>query len=405
MFEFLGVTSCWPIKALGDFLNINTNSGIDIDNFDTYQMLGVKSRGGGIVIRRSEDGFELTMKRYQVASSGQLMWCKVDTKNGAFGVTLKDHENALASQNMCLADINTDLCLPNFLQLFFRFPAVYNKLTNASLGTTNRQYLKPQELLSKVRLHLPPIEEQKHIIAKIESMMARIEVARKLRAEAMEEVESLVGTAVLRFFAQDKENGWSEGKIGDFVLDDLYGTSEKTTDDETGTPILRMGNIQHGRLDTSDLKYLHLNEKDREKLLLRKGDILVNRTNSAELVGKCAVFELEEEYAFASYLIRLRFNTERANPKLVAAYINSPIGRTYMFSERKQMTGQANVNAKKLKAMPIPLPPISEQRRIVTYLHSLQAKVDKLKKLQVETGKELEELVPSILDKAFKGEL
>jgi type I restriction enzyme S subunit len=361
VFEFLGVTSGWPIKALGDFLNINTNSEIDIDNFDTYQMLGVKSRGGGIVIRRSEDGFELTMKRYQVASSGQLMWCKVDTKNGAFGVTLKDHENALASQNMCLADINTDLCLPNFLQLFFRFPAVYNKLTNASLGTTNRQYLKPQELLSKVRLHLAPIEEQKHIIAKIESMMARIEVARKLRAEAMEEVESLVGTAVLRFFAQDKENGWSEGKIGDYVLDDLYGTSEKTTDDETGTPILRMGNIQHGRLDTPDLKYLHLNEKDREKLLLRKGDIL--------------------------------------------AYINSPIGRTYMFSERKQMTGQANVNAKKLKAMPIPLPPISEQRRIVTYLHSLQAKVDELKRLHAETEKELEELVPSILDKAFKGEL
>jgi len=83
-----------------------------------------------------------------------------------------------------------------------------------------------------------------------------------------------------------------------------------------------MGNIQHGRPDTSDLKYLHLNEKDRKKLLLRKGDILVNRTNSAELVGKCAVFELEEKYAFASYLIRLCFNTERANPKLVALRIS-----------------------------------------------------------------------------------
>jgi type I restriction enzyme S subunit len=76
-----------------------------------------------------------------------------------------------------------------------------------------------------------------------------------------------------------------------------------------------------------------------------------------------------------------------------------------MFSERKQMTGQANVNAKKLKAMPIPLPSISEQRRIVTYLDSLQAKVDELKGLQAETEKEIEELVPSILDKAFKGEL
>ncbi|MCK4397961.1 MAG: restriction endonuclease subunit S [Methanophagales archaeon] len=69
------------------------------------------------------------------------------------------------------------------------------------------------------------------------------------------------------------------------------------------------------------------------------------------------------------------------------------------------MTGQANVNAKKLKAMPIPRPPISEQRRIVTYLDSLQAKVDELKRIQAETEKELEEFVQSILDKAFKGEL
>src|SRR3989304_623944 len=106
-----------------------------------------------------------------------------------------------------------------------------------------------------------------------------------------------------------------------------------------------MGNIQRGRLDLRNLKYLHLNGKDRKKLLLERGDILVNRTNSAELVGKCAVFDLEGEYGFASYLIRLRVERTRAEPRLLAYYINSPIGRAYMFNERKQMTGQANVNA------------------------------------------------------------
>ena len=184
-----------------------------------------------------------------------------------------------------------------------------------------------------------------------------------------------------------------------------YGTSEKASDDNSGTPIFRMGNIQSGRLDLGDLRYLHLNDKDRARLLLKKGDILVNRTNSAELVGKCAVFDLEGEYSFASYLIRIRLDKDRAEPRLVASFINSPTGRAYMFSERKQMTGQANVNATKLKSLPIALPSLQEQRRIVAYLVGLQAKMEMLKEVQAQTSTELDALMPSILDKAFKGEL
>jgi hypothetical protein len=169
--------------------------------------------------------------------------------------------------------------------------------------------------------------------------------------------------------------------------------------------LLRMGNIQNGRLDLRNLKYLHIADKDRAKFVLKRGDVLVNRTNSAELVGKCAVFDLERDFAFASYLIRLRLDTDKADPRLVASYINSPAGRAYMFSERKQMTGQANVNAIKLKALPIALPALPEQRRIVAELDALQTEVDALKRLQAETAAELDALLPSILDKAFKGEL
>jgi type I restriction enzyme, S subunit len=169
--------------------------------------------------------------------------------------------------------------------------------------------------------------------------------------------------------------------------------------------VLRMGNIQGGRLDLRDLKYLHVAEKDRAKLILKRGDVLVNRRNSAELVGKCAVFDMQGEFAFASYLIRLRLDIERADPRLIASYINSPAGRAYMFSERKQMTGQAKVNATKLKALPIALPPLSEQHCIMADLDALQVQADALQKLQAETAAELEALLPSILDKAFKGEL
>jgi type I restriction enzyme S subunit len=93
------------------------------------------------------------------------------------------------------------------------------------------------------------------------------------------------------------------------------------------------------------------------------------------LVGKCAVFDLEEEYVFASYLIRLRLDRTRVEPKLLSLYLNSPLGRAYMLKEKIQMTAQANVNAKKLRALPIALPSLPEQRRIVAYLDDLQVTV------------------------------
>lgn len=324
--------------------------------------------------------------------------------------------------------------LPKFL--FFIIEGNEQRLQDQGTGTTFKTISKQH--LASIQVPMLPIEEQKtivsflewleqnsntrpyfseapllpaslssqlRIIARIEELTARIEEARGLRREAIEERERLIALVVSDCFSIGAENGWKVGHLGEYVISDCYGTSEKTTDDESGTPIRRMGNIQNGRIDLRDLKYLHLSDKERTKLLLIHGDILVNRTNSAELVGKCAVFNLEGEYGFASYLIRLRLDITRVEPRLVATYINSLAGRAYMFNERKQMTGQANVNATKLKALPIALPSPAEQRDILDYLDNLQAMTGTLKQLQSETSAELDALLPSILDKAFKGEL
>ncbi len=264
--------------------------------------------------------------------------------------------------------------------------------------------LKAKRLLP-IQVPLPPLDEQRRIVARIEELATLIEEARGLRVKAREEAEALAAAAVVELFTTQQDNDWADYRLGDLVTEFRYGTSEKAHVEPSGIPILRMGNIQDGRLDLTDLKYLYLADRDREKLVLQLGDVLVNRTNSPELVGKCAVFEEKDEYTFASYLIRLRVDLTKAVPQLVAAYINSPIGRAYMFSHRKQMTGQANVNIKTLKAMPISLPPVEEQRGIVAYLDGLQAQVDELTALQDATQTELDALLPSVLDRAFQGEL
>jgi len=286
-----------------------------------------------------------------------------------------------------------------------RFPIPENKIQH-SVSTflfSFRAYLMG---LEKEIPELPhPLSEQRRIVTKIERLATKIEEAKGLRKKSGLATHIFLDAALVKIFEGQLDKTWVDGCLGDFVIDDCYGTSEKTHDEPIGVPILRMGNIQNGALDVKNLKYLQISDKDTQKWILHAGDILVNRTNSSELVGKCAVFNLEGEWGFASYIIRLRLDTKKANPYLVAKYINSSLGREYMLREKKQMTGQANVNAKKLKALPIKLPSVHHQKMIVEYLNSLQAKVDGLKSVQSKTTAELDALLPSILDKAFRGEL
>jgi len=373
-----------------------------LDETAQYKRVRVQLHNKGIILRDVVHGSDLRTKKQQVAKAGDLLVAEIDAKVGGFGIVPRELDGAIVSSHYFLYEIDEAKCLRGWLDAFIRSGGMEEQVK--ARGSTNYAAIRPERVL-EFEMPLPSLPEQRRIVARIEELAAKIEKARGLRQQAAIEAEELVSTAISTFFSKGMEKGWLVGQLGDYLIDDCYGTSEKMNDDESGTPILRMGNIQNGRLDLSDLKYLHLSEKDRAKLLLVPGDILVNRTNSAELVGKCAVFYLDGEYAFASYLIRLRADTTRAEPRLVASYINSPRGRAYMFSEPKQMTGQANVNATKLKALPIALPPLAEQRNMVAYLDDLEAKVDAVKRLQAETAAELAAMLPSILDKAFKGEL
>ena len=391
----------WPLVPLGEAITYRKEF-IRISEFDNYKRCRVQLHGKGIVLRDIVSGAEIKTKEQQVCRAGEFLVAEIDAKVGGFGVVPDELDGSIVSSHYFLFELNIQKLNGRFLDYFVRTPFFRDQVS--ARGSTNYAAIRPHHVLH-YQIVLPPLPQQLRIMARIEELAAKIKEACTLRQQAAEEADTLVANEIKARFEKGRNSGWATGTLGDYVIDCCYGTSDKTNDDDSGTPVLRMGNIQNGRLDLHDLKYLHVAEKDRAKFVLKRGDILVNRTNSAELVGKCAVFDVEGEFAFASYLIRIRLDTKRADPRLVASFINSPAGRAYMFRERKQMTGQANVNAIKLKALPIALPPLSDQRRIVADLDSLQARIGALKKLQAETAAELGALLPSILDKAFKGNL
>jgi type I restriction enzyme S subunit len=389
----------WQIVPLGEFLT-QRKEFFTIDDFTRYKRARVQSHGKGIVLRDEVTGAEIKTKKQQAARTGEFLVAEIDAKVGGFGIVPPVLDSAVVSSHYFLFQIDENKCSQEWLNWFVRYNSLEEQ-TKAQ-GSTNYAAIRPNDVLN-FEIPLPPLTEQRRIVARIEALAARVAQAQSLRREASEEADLLIGREIAALFTNAK--GWYSYNLGDLISEMCYGTSEKAHSDRDGVPVLRMGNIQNGKLDLSDLKYMHPAEQEMRKLRLQKGDILVNRTNSAELVGKCAVFDLEGDYLFASYIIRIRLNQQKAEPCLVAQFINSPIGRAYMFSERKQMTGQANVNSKKLAALPIKLPSLEEQRRLVAYLDGLQAQVSALRAAQSATQKELDALLPSILDQAFKGEL
>lgn len=199
---------------------------------------------------------------------------------------------------------------------------------------------------------------------------------------------------------------WKWIRLGDIAERMQYGTSEKASKEPSGIPVLRMGNIQEGSLVCDNLKYFPEDWSRLSEFLLSDGDVLFNRTNSAELVGKTAVYrEHHPKATFASYLIRVQTSKTAYMPELLSFFINSLYGRKYILSVVSQQVGQANVNGTKLSLMPIPLIPYQEQIVIQQEIERCFSVADELGKSTGQSLRQAELLHQSILKMAFEGKL
>lgn len=222
-----------------------------------------------------------------------------------------------------------------------------------------------------------------------------------------EEVEALPNSELTAIFKALLEQN-DACQLDKLLLEAGYGTSTKCEYErlENSVPVLRIPNVASERVNFDDVKYGTLTNAELDRVLVTEGDVIVVRTNgSADLVGRCAVVPtLSEPTAFASYLIRLRCDRQIVDSDYLQLMFKHLRTAGTLFDFARTTAGQYNVSLGRLRAAQIPIPPLPEQRRIVAYLDNLQTKIDALKQMQAETAAELNALMPSILDKAFKGE-
>ena len=228
----------------------------------------------------------------------------------------------------------------------------------------------------------PPLEEQKRIADILDKASNLIE----LRKQQLEKMDLLIKSKFIDMFGDPVTNpkGWEKGTIRDVVSDVKYGTSAPSV--ENGKYIyLRMNNITYdGHLDLSSIKYINVSDNEVEKYVVRKGDILFNRTNSKELVGKTCVFKEDIDMIIAGYIIRVRVN-EKVNAEYLSAVLNSKYGKNTLFDMCKAIVGQANINAQELQNIKIIIPPIELQNQFAEF-------VEKVEKQKAVMQKSLEKM-------------
>lgn len=274
-----------------------------------------------------------------------------------------------AATNQAVCAINPD---PQKADLRFVFHALQRQVPEFLLRAKGgAQPNISQGMIRDTEIFLPPLREQKRIAA----ILDKAESLRRKRQQAIRLADDFLRAVFIDMFGDPVTNpkGWPVGTIRELVASANYGTSEKADDTEGRYPILRMNNLTYeGRLNLTSLKYVDLDEKVAGKYLARKGDLLFNRTNSKELVGKTAVYDRDETMAIAGYLIRVRMN-EKGNPHYVSAYLNSTHGKVTLQAMCKSIVGMANINAQEMQNIRVMLPPIDLQDRYANVVEKMRA--------------------------------
>jgi len=298
---------------------------------------------------------------------------------GKVAVTLID---VAISQDSTGILINPEEINPTFLAYQLRSSYVQQFIEQNKRGATIQGITR--DTLKEIEIFIPPLPEQRKIASVLSLVQKAIEQQERLIALTTELKKALMRKLFTEGVRGEPQKmteigpipeSWEVVELGKILTLVQYGLSVRGN--ENGNyPIIRMTNQINGKIVLKELQRVNIDKSQVEKFLLKRGDILFNRTNSFELVGRTAIFDIEGDYVFASYLIRLRVDQTRLNPYFLNHHFNSDITQQRLKSIATRAVSQSNISATRLKGFLIPLPDIAEQGRIVEILDLVDSKIE-----------------------------
>jgi type I restriction enzyme S subunit len=382
----------WPTRTLGDLLKVQNGFAFKSELFN--------DKGKGLPIVRIRDlarGFSETFyggkhdPSFEVHNGDFLIGM-----DGEFRCYRWNGGRALLNQRVCRLhsfspDINADY-------IFYGINDHLREIESSTSFVTVKHLSAKQ--IANIEMSVPPLAEQEKIVKLLDDAGE----LRRLRDQADHRAAALIPALFHEMFGDPNANpyAWPLKRAGSLMISCDYGTSQKANEEGRGVPILRMGNVAvDGRLELADLKSVELKDGELEKQRLKSGDVLFNRTNSRELVGKTGMWDGRFEAVAASYFIRVRFYPEFEHPQHFTTFMNLPFMKHRLAEMARGAVGQANINSKELQSIELPVPPVPLQQQFAKRV----AEISALAAEQVNSRRRVDDLFQSMLHRSFNGEL
>lgn len=378
----------YPLVPLGEAIHYKSDF-IEIDDFQIYKRCRVQLHAQGIVERDAVPGAEIKTKKQQVCKANEFLVAEIDAKLGGFGIVPENLEGAIVSSHYFLFSINEDVLNRRYLNFFIRTPDFMDQVR--AKGSTNYAAIRPGDVLG-YEIPLPTPEEQQRIVARIEELAAKIEEARVLSQQLISHYEEPCRSII---FYQSGD-GFEPTPMHTLVKlrepDVLVRPEERYSFAGVycfGKGVFRGQNRYGTEFAYKRLTRLHANNFVYPKLMAWEGALAVVSPEYEGLVvsPEFPVFEIDEEKVLPETL-DIYFRTPAIWPILSGESTGTNVRRR-------------RLNPSDFLAFQISLPPMKRQQ----LLRKVRQKVDMLKRKQAENSAELDALLPSVLDKAFKGEL
>jgi type I restriction enzyme S subunit len=394
--------TAWPTVKLGEVLR-HRKEFITIDDLAVYKRPRVRLHVQGIVVRDEVPGALIKTKMQQVCYTDEFLVAEIDAKVGGFGIVPEILNGSIVSGHYFLFVIDESKLSQRFLDFFIRTPAFREQV--AAHGSTNYAAIRPADVL-RYEIPLPSLPEQRRIVARIEGLGAQIDEARALRGQAGEESEALFVSSLGQTYRRCAA-AFGHQAVGSFAQvkgGKRLPAGERLSDERTPFPYIRVSDMENYSVSLRNLKFVPERlQPPIARYIIRSADVYVT---IAGTIGYSGTIPDELDNAnLTENAARLVFLAPGEIEKRFVAYMLRSSQVQEAFQQKRTIAAQPKLALHRIASTEIPLPPLPEQHRIVAELDALQTEVDALKCLQAETATVLDALLPSILDRAFRGEL
>lgn len=412
----------WTLERVGDLVQ-QVGQRVSVQPSTEYKMLGVRWYGEGVFHRETVRGEQISAAYLTPASPGAFIYNRLFAWKASFAVVPVEHADGFVSNEFPQFQVDVKRLLPEYLYLYFTSTPTLKEVSAASSGSAavSRNRLRENEFLNFI-IPLPPLKVQRAMVKHWRKARAQVALLCAQEERKDHDIELLVADTLgiglcnshrlpkafaipwerlerwgVSFLARDTiSSGSLNGvkypvlRLGD-ISTITYGIA-KSPGNRPGTnarPYLRVANVQRGQLDLGDVKYINVSEEELAGLRLHYGDLLVCEGNSAELVGRPAIWENQiPDCVHQNHILKVRINQELVAPEYVLEYMHTAPARSHFRARAKFTTNLATINSRDLRELILPVPPLDVQRLLVAEVRAIRSEMARLRTAADQLEKE-----------------